>query len=321
MPFSLILSAPKPATGWRLPQGLCLAAMLALAGCAAQPETRQTGQCFGPDDVRLWQGAAPGALGADPCRDVPFVRVVPAAPGRNRGTAIVLMPGGGYDRLSDEAEQAPVAAHFASLGITTFILHYRLAAAGYAYPIPFWDGRRALALVRGEAARWGVDPARIGVFGFSAGGHLAAVLSLRPLTDFLPPVPDALDGAAAPPAFLGLGYPVVSMQPSQAASRPSHDHLLAGYGGPELHRLEQGLSVQYLPHPGGPPVFLFDSLDDRRVDPRNSLMLVAALQAAGEPVESLIVPQGRHGAGLATDQPEERDWPRRFEAWLAAMGE
>lgn len=299
-----------------------------MAGEEAHARMIQTGAgdapCYdpaNPDHIRLWPGSAPAAAGDDPCRDIPFLQVFrpPGISTRTDGPALVLIPGGGYDHLSNDREQGAVAAYFAGqLKITTFLLSYRLVQADgtYRYPVPLWDGRRAVRLVRALAGRYGVDPGRIGVFGFSAGGHLAGMIAFQPEDDFGLPPGDAVDGQDDRIAVLGLGYPVVAMDPGDVPPSGSVRHLLAGYRGRELAALERRLSVQDQVGPAAPPVFLFDGLDDQRVSPQNSRLLARALSAAGVPAEVHLFAHGPHGAGLATGVAGEETWPALFGRWL-----
>src|SRR5450830_2156819 len=147
-------------------------------------------------EIRLWDGPAPGAAGDDACQDIPYLRVFPAANGDPAAPAMLLLAGGGYDHLTNQKEQTPVAEYFSRrLNITTFVLYYRLVRSDgtYRYPVPMWDGQRALKLIRHRAAEWRVDPSRIALFGFSAGGHLASTLALHPRDDFGRPRDAAVD--------------------------------------------------------------------------------------------------------------------------------
>jgi acetyl esterase/lipase len=283
--------------------------------------------CYDPNDateIRLWEGRAPGAIGDDPCRDIPYLKIYAAAGGAPvTRTAIIVMPGGGYDRLTDRKEQAPVGDYFSQqLHIATFVLFYRLVQpdGNYRYPVPMWDGQRALKLVRYRAAQFSIDPDRIGLFGFSAGGHLASTITLHSVTDFGLPQRDSVDGTNARPNFLGLGYPVISMLPDQYASPNSLGHLLHGYEGRDLDRLEHYLSAQENVTPRAPPVFLFESLDDAQISAQNSAMFSRALQAAKIPADVHLFAHGVHGAGLAAGIPDENAWPDMFHDWLDKLG-
>ena len=277
-----------------------------------------------PDQIRLWDGRAPGATGDDPHRDIPFLRVYrAAAQDQALGSAMLLIPGGGYDHLSDRKEQAPVAEYFSQrLNLTTFILYYRLVQPDgtYRYPVPMWDGQRALKLIRYLGSKYGINPGRVGVFGFSAGGHLATMLAVHSGTDFGLPQHDVVDLQNGRPDFLGLGYPVISMDPAQFAARSSRSHLLYGYGGRALQHLQNYLSGQENVHSDMPPVFLFESMDDRRISPQNSVLFAQALQAAKVPVQIHLFSHGIHGAGLAGGIPDEQTWPELFHQWLIGLG-
>ena len=277
-----------------------------------------------PDQIRLWDGRAPGASGDDPRRDIPFLRVYrTAAQDQASASAVLLIPGGGYDHLSDRKEQAPVAEYFSQrLRLTTFILYYRLVQPDgtYRYPVPMWDGQRALKLIRYLGPKYGINPRQVGVFGFSAGGHLATMLAVHSTTDFDLPQHDAVDLQNGRPDFLGLGYPVISMNPAQFAARSSRRHLLYGYRGQALEHLENYLSGQEDVHSGMPPVFLFESMDDRRISPQNSVLFAQALQAAKVPAQIHLFTHGIHGAGLAGAIPEEQTWPELCHQWLIGLG-
>ena len=174
-------------------------------------------------EIRLWDARAPGAIGDDPCRDIPYLRVFPAIshdPGPQ--PTILIIPGGGYDRLTDTKEQVPVAEYFSrELHVTAVLLYYRLVQhdGTYRYPVPMWDGQRALKLLRYRASQLNIDPHRVAVFGFSAGGHLASTLALHSATDFDLPQHDPVDSQPGRPDLLGLGYPVISMDPADVPHR------------------------------------------------------------------------------------------------------
>jgi acetyl esterase/lipase len=183
-----------------------------------------------------------------------------------------------------------------------------------------WDGQRALKLVRYRAAQYGIEPDRIGLFGFSAGGHLASTLALHSATDYGLPQRDAIDDAKSLPDFLGLGYPVISMLPDQYASPHSVGHLLHGYEGPDLDHLEHYLSGQENVTSRTPPVFLFESTDDAQISPQNSILFAHALSTAGVSADVHLFAHGMHGAGLAVGIPDEKAWPDMFRDWLDKRG-
>ena len=279
--------------------------------------------CYDPSDptkLRLWEGGAPGAVGSNPCRDIPYMQAFSPSGGKQLlSPAILIMPGGGYDRLTDTKEQAPVAEYFArTFHVTAFVLYYRLVEQDgtYRYPVPMWDGQRAVKLIRSRASQFAIDPERLALFGFSAGGHLASTLTLHSATDFGLPRHDEVDRQNGRPNLLGLGYPVISMDPAAVPPSGSYQNLLRGFTGPELKHFQNYLSGEQNVTDRTPPVFLFESKDDAVISPENSVLFVGALKAHGIPVDAHIFAHGKHGSGLATDEPEESAWPTMFRQWL-----
>jgi acetyl esterase/lipase len=292
-------------------------------GSTATSEETVSGNCYDPGDpnsIRLWPGRAPGAIGDDPCRDIPYLRIF-TSPSEAQGPkpVILIIPGGGYDHLTDTKEQKPVAEHFANnLHVTAILLYYRLVQKDgtYRYPVPMWDGQRAVKLIRSRAAQLGIDPKRLAVFGFSAGGHLASTLALHSATDFDLPLHDPIDTQSALPDLLGLGYPVISMDPADVPPSGSYHNLLKGFTGAELDHLQIYLSGEKNITKRTPPVFLFESLDDSTISSQNSVLFVNALHQEDRPVEAHLFPHGKHGDGLAKGIPEEEEWPEMFHQWL-----
>jgi acetyl esterase/lipase len=179
-----------------------------------------------------------------------------------------------------------------------------------------WDGQRALRYVRHNAARFNINPNRVGIFGFSAGGHLASTIALHFDQNFSLLIQDDVDKTDARPDFLGLGYPVISMDPHQYAAHSSLKHLLYGYTGNQLTNLESFLSGHKHVNSNTPPTFIFESIDDRQINAQNSVLFVMALQDAGIPFKALIFEHGKHGAGLAEHESTECLWPKSFRNWL-----
>ena len=311
--------------GWLL-SCICLCACVGVAQARPHrdaPREATSTNCYDPADhgeIRLWEGRAPGAVGDDPCRDIPYLRVFPAASGvSGPQPAIIIIPGGGYDRLTDTKEQTPVAEYFSrELHVTAVLLYYRLVQhdGTYRYPVPMWDGQRAIRLLRVRASQLDIDPHRVAVFGFSAGGHLASTLALHSGSDFDLPRHDEVDAQHARPDLLGLGYPVISMDPADVPPSGSYRNLLHGFEGAELHHLQNYLSGEKNVMPRTTPVFLFESMDDKRISPQNSVLFVNALHGAGIPVDSHLFAHGEHGAGLAQGVAEESAWPALFHQWL-----
>jgi acetyl esterase/lipase len=306
---------------------LSLSQFVAVEAAFAQASTVKTDRCYDandPRDIRLWPDNAPGAVGKNPCTDIPFLRVyAPESSWAMSNLAIVVMPGGGYNELIDTKEQGPVAEYFANkLGITSFVLYYRLVQANgtYRYPVPMWDAQRAIRYVRANAAQYGIAQDRVGVFGFSAGGHLASTVAIHFASSFDLPDPDSLDATDARPDFVGLGYPVISMDPNQYASLNSLHHLLFGYTGADLNQLEHYLSGQDQVNQTTPPTFLFESQDDAQISSQNSTLFAEALNSAGVLSEVHIFATGLHGDGLARGQIAEHVWPHLFRNWLVERG-
>ncbi len=259
--------------------------------------------------VPLWPGGAPGALGTDD-RDIPTLTAyVPAAP-TPLGTAVVVCPGGGYVNLAMDHEGRQVGEFFARLGITAFVLKYRLGPR-YRHPVMLGDAQRAVRTVRSQAARRSLNPGRVGIMGFSAGGHLASTVATH-LEEGRPESADPIDRESARPDFLVLGYPVITMFEPHV-HQGSRFHLL----GPEQHpdtmaRLSNDRQVT----DRTPPTFLFHTDSDRGVPPENSVQFYLALRKAGVPAELHIYEQGRHGVGLAPADPVLSTWPARLVDWL-----
>lgn len=312
-----------------------LGAAGAIAGLAAGPALAQTAQAaplevaappepeglLSKEVVELWPvGRVPGSAGVTVSRKVvergsadshdravmhvsrPILEVF--RPERPNGAAMVILPGGAYMRLALDKEGAGGAHRLTKAGITCFVLNYRLPADGWAagYDAALQDVQRAVRLVRAGAKTWGVDPARIGVMGFSAGGHLAAAS----LTRHDAAVYDAIDAAdqqSARPDVVMLGYGFTTV-----GARPvSTIQVSAETGRPLDQRVRKGL----------PPTFILHAADDRTVPASNSLTMFQALKAADVPTELHVYQEGGHGFGfsLPADQPGSH-WPDAFEAWL-----
>lgn len=280
---------------------LCLVSVNAAAGSA------------GTDDpVLLWPEGAPGATGAADA-DRPALWVYEPAEDPN-GAAIIICPGGGYAVHAVDHEGTQPARWFNRLGGTAFVLRYRLAP--YRHPIPLSDVQRALRYVRSHAERWNVDPQRIGVMGFSAGGHLASSAA----THFDSGNPDAADPVArvsSRPDFAVLGYPVISLQPG-ITHGGSVRNLLGDQPTPELR---EQLSGELQVTADTPPVFLFHTLEDSAVRIENSLRFAEACRDAGVPFELHAFQHGQHGVGLANGHPALAQWIELAGTWLRQTGQ
>ena len=259
----------------------------------------------------LWPDGAPGALG-DLAEDVPTLTAYLPEPEAAAATAIVVCPGGGYQGHADH-EGEPIARWLNSVGITAFVLKYRLGPK-YHHPCQLEDAARAIRTVRARAAEWGVDPDRIGILGFSAGGHLASTAG----THFDAGDPDAtdpIDRVSSRPDLMVLIYPVISFE--EFGHIGSRDNLLGEDPDPELVRL---LSNHRQVTADTPPAFLVHTDADTGVPCENSLLFALALREAGVPVELHLFEPGEHGFGLGGGHPALSLWPKLCEEWLRERG-
>jgi len=259
------------------------------------------------EPVPLWIGKAPFQNGTSK-KDIPTLTTY--LPESASGVGIVVCPGGGYGGLAMDHEGKQVAEWLNSNGIAAFVLRYR-HAPGYQHPVPITDARRAIRTVRANAARWGGDPDKIGVLGFSAGGHLTSTTG----TMYAPGDPESTDpveNVSSRPDFLILGYPVISMKEPHV-HKGSRRNLL-GENVPEaiIEKMSTHLQVDDLT----PPTFLIHTSEDRAVPPQNSLLFYEALVNHGVPAEIHIFEKGRHGLGLAQKTPDMKRWPELCIQWL-----
>ena len=263
--------------------------------------------------IPLWAAGAPGALGNTPADQPELTPYLPPA-GRANGTGIVIFPGGGYQHLSMAHEGSEIANWLAGLGVTTFVVKYRLGPR-YHHPTMLTDAQRAIRIARSRAAEWGVDPNRLGVIGFSAGGHLASTTGTH-FDAGAPSSSDPIERASSRPDFEILLYPVITMRDS-VAHAGSRLNLIGKDPSPELVRL---LSNETQVTPQTPPTFLVHTVDDRTVSVENSLLFYRALHAAGVSAEMHIYEHGPHGFGLATNNPVLSSWTMLCENWMRMHG-
>jgi acetyl esterase/lipase len=235
-------------------------------------------------------------------------------PALNTGTAVIVCPGGGYAFLADNHEGKQVAEWLNSLGVAAFVLKYRLAPR-YRHPAPLLDAQRAVRLVRSRAAEWKVQPDRIGIWGFSAGGHLASTVATH-FDNGKPDSSDPVERVSCRPDFLILAYPVITFtEPSLHSG--SRNSLLGPNPDPKL--LED-LSNEKQVTAQTPPTFLFHTTEDKVVPPENSVLFYLALRKAGGPAEMHIYERGRHGVGLGLGDPVLITWKDRLAAWMSQRG-
>ena len=254
-----------------------------------------------PSIEPLWPNGVPGALGSEDA-DKPALTFYRADPLKAVGTGVVVCPGGGYGMLAMDHEGRQIAQWLNGLGVSAFVLKYRLGPR-YHHPAMMEDVQQALRTVRRRAAELGVRPDRIGVWGFSAGGHLASTAA----THF-----ESKDGVSSRPDFAILAYPVITMK-DPYAHKGSRRNLLGDNPDPALVALmsnEAQVTAQT------PPSFIFFTSDDSAVPVENGVMFYQALHQAGVPAEMHIFATGRHGVGLAPNDPDLSWWPRLLEEWL-----
>jgi acetyl esterase/lipase len=231
-------------------------------------------------------------------------------PDRPNGTAIVVIAGGGYAHLEAGPESTPVCRWLQSIGVAGFELIYRMPEDGWAPIAPFQDGQRAMRLVRSQAGAYGVHADRIGIMGFSAGGHLAGMTETRPQAE-LYPAQDAADRLSARPDFAALLYPVLTFMPPFDHTRSRRE--IVGTHPTEAE--SAAFSVERLVDAHTPPTFLAQASDDPISPIDNSRMMFAALQAAHVPSELHVFPSGGHGWGMGRPGTETTTWPTLFAAW------
>jgi acetyl esterase/lipase len=262
--------------------------------------------------IPVWPDGAPGAVGTEDA-DRPLLTVYLPAPQQATGTAIVVCPGGGYARQAMDHEGHQVARLLTSRGVAAFILQYRVGPR-YHHPAMLQDVLEAIRIVRRRADEFSIGSDRIGVLGFSAGGHLAS--SAATLFD----APDGratADAISARPDFAVLAYPVIVMGEAAVTHKGSQENLL----GPDAPAdLIAKLSTDRQVTARTPPTFLFHTHADTAVPPENSIRFYRALVAAGVPAELHIYEQGAHGVGLAPHDPALHTWPDLLFTWMRGRG-
>lgn len=306
------------------------AALATLAGAPALSQTSPENEV-----VELWPNAPPGFQGAsiarktadqssDPARPDRWISgiarptLVVRRPARPNGLAVLIVPGGGYSFLSFDNEGTTQADWLVGRGMTAFILLYRLPSEGWHQRalVPLQDAQRAVRIIRGNHARFGVSSRQLAVLGFSAGGHLAGSLATRHQERTYGKI-DALDDLSARPDVAGLIYPVVSLTApfTHAGSRD----MLLGAGAAQSAR--QAASLEHRVDAMTPPTLLVHAADDGLVPPANSIALFGALQAAGRTTALHVFEDGGHGFGNRLSAARSTSaWPDLFERFAIQHG-
>ncbi|MDF2926694.1 MAG: esterase [Paenibacillaceae bacterium] len=257
----------------------------------------------------LWQNGAPlagGTTDEDRPALIPYL-----VEGDNR-PAIIICPGGGYvARVALESE--PIAEWLNSIGVSAFILRYRVAP--YAYPCALLDAQRAIRTLRHEADQFGIDPARVGIIGFSAGGHLASAAGTH-YDRGRPDAEDPVERQSCRPDLMILSYPVITMRApyGHAGSRlrllgPEPDEAMTA-----LMSSEEQVTADT------PPAFVWHTLEDATVAVENSMMFAAALRKSNVPFDLHLYPTGKHGLGTAASTPHVSGWTAACASWLKLNG-
>lgn len=255
--------------------------------------------------IKLWPDGAPGALGTS-LKDTPTL--TPYLPAKPSGAAMLLIPGGSYSGIY-EGQAEPFALWLNEQGLTAFVLRYRLGSAGYRYPAQLQDAVEAMFRIRGSAAKWKINPQRIGAMGFSAGGHLVSTLINRPEDGMIV----GRDHDISPrPDLAILCYPVISMITKPHAT--SRKMLIGDHPDDKLVRQT---SSELQVKPGLPPVFLWHTMEDKLVPVEHVQLYAVALHQHKIPHELHLYKHGDHGTGLiGTKHP----WFADLIFWLRAQG-
>ncbi|QDU30189.1 Acetylxylan esterase precursor [Anatilimnocola aggregata] len=280
-------------------------ALLSVAVCcfsslaSAQPKTEL-----------LWPNGAPGANGTE-AKDKPMLIIYSPEKEKNCGAAVVVCPGGGYGGLAMDHEGKQIGEWLNSHGITAVICDYRHRGKGYGHPAPLQDVQRAIRTTRSRAAELGIEPTKIGVLGFSAGGHLASTA----VTHFDAgdeKSADPIDRVSSRPDFGVLCYAVIAFD-QPFTHKGSQKNLLGAEAAPEL---VASLSNEKQVTPQTPPCFLWHTYEDTGVPPQNSIVFYQAMLQHKVPGELHVYEKGRHGVGLGKSIPGTGDWSEACLRWL-----
>lgn len=298
-------------------------ALLAGAGAGMLGAMLPSRASAAPQSFALWPGTPPGgggpggpvqttARGAVSNIAVPQLTVF--APRKPNGTAMLIAGGGGYKRIGMGTEAYPAARWLMARGITAFVLSYRLPIEGWTDgPLaPLQDAQRAIRLIRAGASRFRIDPARIAVLGFSAGGHLMGMAAARSAFASYAPVDELDTRESARPVAAALIYPVVTLLPPY-----DHTSTRRSLVGDHPREVDSAYwSVETHIHAGCPPMFLVQAEDDPISSPANTVILADACRRAGVPVDLHRLPGGGHGFGMGRPGTPTAAWPGWFDTWL-----
>ncbi|TCJ36994.1 alpha/beta hydrolase [Parafrankia sp. BMG5.11] len=286
-------------------------AAVATEKARAPARPRDAREALSLQTIPLWPGKAPGSLGDRPM-DMPTLTIVKPDEAPSFGSAVVVAPGGGYVGLATGMEGRQVADWFAANGVTAFILSYRLLSSGYGHPTQLTDAERALRWVRSHASEYGIDPNRIGMIGFSAGGHLTAMASTQ-FDAGNPSSDDPVEQASSRPDFAVLGYAAIDLP----SNRWQSNGFIPKHAAPETRaQVAPARNVRA----DTPPTFLVHTTTDELVPATNATLYYDALVKAGVPAELHIFANGRHGLGLGQSEDALSAWPMLLRNWLKDRG-
>lgn len=303
--------------------GATLAAGAALP-LAARAATPADALADASEVISLWPGSPPGGgasnkpeqigtegKGKGALTGVSQARLRVYRPKRPNGTAVLIMGGGGYFRIQVTNESQPAGHWLASQGITAFELIYRMPGDGWPRQAPFADAQRAMRLIRAQASRFGINPNKLGVMGFSAGGHLAAMTAAAPEAERYSKQ-DAIDAESARPSFAALLYPVITLKPPFDTTQTKR--WLVGKEATAEDTREWSVES----HVGEtmPPVFLGQNADDPIAAIDNSLIMFSACRQAKVPCEMHVFEKGGHGFGMGEAGSTDIAWPPLLLGWL-----
>jgi len=267
-----------------------------------------------PSVMRLWPDAPPGVDSTSSADNPTLTLYLPDAE-TAAWPAIVICPGGGYARLAMTYEAHDICRWLNSIGVAGIILDYRHRGKGYPHPAPLHDTQRAIRTVRARAGEWKIHTNRIGIMGFSAGGHLASSAGTH-FDRGHPGSDDPVERVSCRPDFMVLGYPLISLTTEYVDEGTMHN-LLGPSPSAEMREL---FSNEKQVTPETPPTFLFHTGDDRPTAPENSVLFYLALRRAGVAAEMHVFEKGRHGLGLARTMRGASEWPGLCEIWMRNRG-
>jgi len=294
---------------------MIFAASVGIAADAPKPAAKASrGEVPAADQAKLplYDGTPPHAMGTDE-KDQAWLWLYPATGENRTDAAVVVCPGGGYGGLALAHEGRQIAEWLNKQGVNAYVLKYRLSP--YRHPVPMLDVQRAIRLVRSKATEWKHDPAKVGVMGFSAGGHLASTAATH-FDAGLADAADPVDRTSCRPDFAILCYPVISLT-TEYVHAGSRRNLLGE--NPDA-KLVESLSNELQVTAETPPTFLFHTGEDKGVPVENSVLFYLALRKANVPAELHVYERGAHGVGLAANDAVLSSWPDRLAGWLKTRG-